>query len=210
MEKRWGWPNAYVQSGIQNICIITGRGKRAIEDHFDVSFELEHLLSSRHQEDLLSTVRKISALIEVTYIRQREALGLGHAVFRAKNAIGENPFAVVLSDDVIHSKVPCLLQLMEVYEGYNHPVLALMIVPPERISAHGVVSGGMVSVNRQGQPIYKIDALVEKPTPGSAPSDLAIIGRYVLTPDVFQCLESTCPGTGDEIQLTDALHRRRD
>lgn len=194
-----------VQSGIENICIITGRGKAAIEDHFDVSFELEHLLRARHQEDLLAIVQRISELLNVTYIRQREALGLGHAVWRAKDEIGDNPFAVVLSDDIIYSKVPCLLQLLQVYEQYGDPVVALMAVPQESISAYGAVKAELISAPGAAPAIYRILNLVEKPRREDAPSNLAIIGRYVLTPEIFGCLELLKQEPGEEIQLTDGL-----
>jgi UTP--glucose-1-phosphate uridylyltransferase len=193
-----------VQSGIRNICIVTGRGKAAIEDHFDVSFELEHLLESRHKDDLLAAVRRISDLIDVAYVRQKEALGLGHAVLRAKSEVGEKPFAVVLSDDVIRADVPCLRQLLNVYERTGHPVVALMRVPQAEISAYGAVKAELVP-DPDGSEVYRIDDLVEKPRPETAPSNLAIIGRYILTPDIFECLEKVVPGKGGEIQLTDAL-----
>ncbi len=196
-----------VRSGIQNICIVTGRGKTAIEDHFDVSFELEHLLDSRRQHELLAIVQRISALINVTYIRQREALGLGHAVLRAKEDVGEGPFAVVLSDDLIYSRVPCLRQLLDVYNEVGDPVVALMEVPRASLSGHGVVRAEAVSGRGHSRPVYRVKELVEKPTPEAAPSNLAIIGRYVLTPDIFGCLESLKPGQGGEYQLTDGLHR---
>lgn len=133
-----------VQSGIRDICIVTGRGKAAIEDHFDVSFELEHLLDARHKDELLAAVRRISDLIDVAYVRQKEALGLGHAVLRARSEVGENPFAVVLSDDVIRAEVPCLRQLLNVYERTGHPVVALMRVPQAEISAYGAVKAELV------------------------------------------------------------------
>jgi UTP--glucose-1-phosphate uridylyltransferase len=194
-----------VRSGIKNICIITGRGKAAIEDHFDVSFELEHLLRARHQEDLLAIVQQISELLNVTYIRQREALGLGHAVWKAKDEIGDNPFAVVLSDDIIYSQVPCLRQLLRVYKRYGHPVVALMSVPRESISAYGAVDAKLLSPPGAAPAIYRIVDLVEKPRPEDAPSNMAIIGRYILTPQIFKCLELLKPEPGGEIQLTDGL-----
>ena len=194
-----------IHSGIQNIVIVTGRGKTAIEDHFDVSFELEHLLETRNRRDLLSAVRDISDMIDVAYVRQREALGLGHAVLRARAIVGSEPFAVVLSDDVIHSDIPCLRQLLDVYEFFGAPVLALMEVPPEHISAYGVVDAEPVAHNGCRDRLYRIRNLVEKPKREEAPSNLAIIGRYVLTPEIFASLEAIEPGSMGEIQLTDGL-----
>jgi len=194
-----------IRSGIQNIVIVTGRGKTAIEDHFDVSFELEHLLETRNRKDLLAAVRNISDMMDVAYVRQREALGLGHAVLRARGIVGEEPFAVVLSDDVIDSGVPCLRQLLDVYEFFGAPVLALMEVAPGEISAYGVVKAEAVAHNGSNDRLYRILDLVEKPEPDAAPSNLAIIGRYVLTPEIFASLESIEPGAKGEIQLTDGL-----
>src|SRR6202140_561502 len=192
-------------SGVQNIIIVTGRGKVAIEDHFDVSFELEHLLETRGKKDLLATVRSVSDLIDISYVRQKEALGLGHAVLRAKELVAEQPFAVILSDDVIDADVPCLRPLLGVYEFYKAPVVALMEVPRENISAYGVVDAEPVAHNGGRDRLYRIRNLVEKPKSKNAPSNLAIIGRYVLTPEVFESLENTEAGTGGEIQLTDGL-----
>ena len=194
-----------IHSGIQNIVIVTGRGKTAIEDHFDVSFELEHLLETRNRRDLLSAVRDISDMIDVAYVRQREALGLGHAVLRARAIVGSEPFAVVLSDDVIHSDIPCLRQLLDVYEFFGAPVLALMEVPPDHISAYGVVDAEAVAHNGCRDRLYRIRNLVEKPKREEAPSNLAIIGRYVLTSEIFASLEAIEPGSMGEIQLTDGL-----
>jgi UTP--glucose-1-phosphate uridylyltransferase len=194
-----------IHSGIQNIVIVTGRGKTAIEDHFDVSFELEHLLETRNQRELLSAVRDISDMIDVAYVRQREALGLGHAVLRAHAIVGSEPFAVVLSDDVIDSDIPCLRQLLDVYEFFGAPVLALMEVPPESISSYGVVDAEPVAHNGCRDRLYRIRNLVEKPKREEAPSNLAIIGRYVLTPEIFASLEAIEPGSLGEIQLTDGL-----
>ncbi|MEK7404373.1 MAG: UTP--glucose-1-phosphate uridylyltransferase GalU [Acidobacteriota bacterium] len=193
-----------IRSGIRDILIITGRGKSAIEDHFDVSFELEQLLESRNKRDLLATVREISDMIEVAYVRQREALGLGHAVLRARVVVGEEPFAVVLSDDVIDAEVPCLRQLLDVYERHGAPVLALMEVPPDQVSSYGIVDAEPVE-HGGGDRLYRIRNLVEKPRPEEAPSNLAIIGRYVLTPDIFASIEAAGPGALGEIQLTDGL-----
>src|SRR5258708_5015790 len=194
-----------IHSGVQKIIIVTGRGKTAIEDHFDVSFELEHLLESRGKKDLLATVRAVSDMIDVSYTRQKEALGLGHAVLRAQELVGNEPFAVILSDDVIDAETPCLRQLLDVYEFYGAPVLALMEVPKENISAYGVVDAEPVAHNGGRDRLYRIRNLVEKPKVADAPSNLAIIGRYGLTPEIFGSLAAIEPGSGGEIQLTDGL-----
>ncbi|HEX4170172.1 MAG TPA: UTP--glucose-1-phosphate uridylyltransferase GalU [Bryobacteraceae bacterium] len=194
-----------MHSGIQNIIIVTGRGKSSIEDHFDVSFELEQLLESKNKTEMLSMVRSISDMIDVSYVRQKEALGLGHAVLRAKELVGNEPFAAVLSDDIIASAIPCIRQLLDVYEFYGASVLALMEVPSDQISAYGVVDAELVSDNGRENRLYRIRNLVEKPRAADAPSNLAIIGRYILTPEIFQCIEAIEPGSGGEIQLTDAL-----
>jgi len=194
-----------IHSGVQNIIIVTGRGKTAIEDHFDVSFELEQLLESRGKKDLLNAVRSVSDMINVAYVRQKAALGLGHAVLRAKELVGREPFAVILSDDIIDSEVPALRQLLDVYEFYNAPVVALMEVPRENTPMYGIVDAEPVAHNGGKDRLYRIRNLVEKPKAADAPSNLAIIGRYVLTPEVFDSLESIEPGSGGEIQLTDGL-----
>jgi UTP--glucose-1-phosphate uridylyltransferase len=194
-----------MHSGVQNIIIVTGRGKSSIEDHFDVSFELEHLLESRGKKDMLQAVRSISDMIDVSYVRQKEALGLGHAVLRAKELVGNEPFSVVLSDDVIDSEIPCMRQLLDVYDYFGASVLALMEVPVENISAYGVVDAEPVAHNGSRDQLFRIRNLVEKPKAGDAPSNLAIIGRYVLTPEIFPSIESVQPGSGGEIQLTDGL-----
>jgi UTP--glucose-1-phosphate uridylyltransferase len=194
-----------VSSGIESILIITGRGKSAIEDHFDVSFELEQALASREKKELAAAVRSISELADCAYVRQKEALGLGHAVLRARDLVGDEPFAVVLSDDVIVSEVPCLRQLLDVFETRGAPVLALMEVPDDQVSAYGIVAAEAVEHNGRLDRLYRIHDLVEKPAPAAAPSRLAIIGRYVLTPEIFGCLERTAPGSLGEIQLTDGL-----
>jgi UTP--glucose-1-phosphate uridylyltransferase len=194
-----------IRSGIQNIIIVTGRGKTAIEDHFDVSFELENLLESRGKKELLTIVRAVSDMIDVSYIRQKEALGLGHAVLRAADLVGPEPFACVLADDVIESDVPCIRQLLDIYEFFNAPVLAVMEVPKENISAYGVVDAEPIQHNGTNDRVFRIRDLVEKPSADRAPSNLAIIGRYVLTPEIFGSITSIQPGSGSEIQLTDAL-----
>ena len=194
-----------LHSGIQNMIIVTGRGKSAIEDHFDVSFELEHVLEAKGKKEMLSAVRAISDMIDVAYVRQKEALGLGHAVLRAKELVGNEPFAVVLADDVIDSEVPCIRQLLDVYEFYGASVVALMEVPRDQISNYGVVDAEPVPHNGTKDRLYRIRNLVEKPKAEDAPSNLAIIGRYILTPEIFTSLEEIGPGAIGEIQLTDGL-----
>jgi UTP--glucose-1-phosphate uridylyltransferase len=194
-----------IHSGIPNIIVVTGRGKSSIEDHFDVNFELEHLLESQGKKDLLKVVRDVSEIIDVCYVRQKEALGLGHAVLRASELVGHEPFAVVLSDDVIDAEVPCLRQLLDVYDFFGASVVALMEVPKDQISAYGVVDAEPVDHNGSKNRLYRIHNMVEKPKAAEAPSNLAIIGRYVLVPEIFASIRSIKPGAGGEIQLTDAL-----
>ena len=194
-----------LHSGIRNIIIVTGRGKTAIEDHFDVSFELENMLEARGKKDLLNIVHQVSDLIDVSYIRQKEALGLGHAVLRAADLVGPEPFAVVLADDVIDAETPCIRQLLDIYEFFSAPVLAVMEVPNEAISSYGCIDAEPVFHNGSRNKVFRIRDLVEKPKANEAPSNLAIIGRYILTPDVFDSIASVEPGSGGEIQLTDAL-----
>lgn len=189
-----------VASGIEQVIIVTGRGKNAIEDHFDISFELEHLLRERNKTQLLSEVRRISDMVDVTYVRQKEALGLGHAVLVAKDLIGDEPFAVILSDDIIDSQTPCLKQMVEVYERYGRSVIATTRVEGEAISRFGALAVDPVEPRT-----FKIRDMVEKPPFEKAPSNLAIIGRYILTPEIFECLEKTPRGSGGEIQLTDGM-----
>ena len=192
-----------VSAGIRNITIVTGRGKNAIEDHFDVSYELEKILEQRGKADLLALVRKISGMIHISYVRQKEALGLGHAILMTRELVGQEPFAVLLGDDIIDAPVPCLRQMLDVYEQYGQSVLAIYEVPGPAISAYGVIAGSAVP-GSEGR-LYEVSDLVEKPPADQAPSNLAIIGRYLLTPEIFEELESTQPGRGGEIQLTDAL-----
>ena len=189
-----------VASGIESIVIVTGRGKAAIEDHFDISFELEKLLEERGKAEELKAMRAISEMAGVSYVRQREALGLGHAVLQARDLVGSEPFAVMLSDDIIDSETPALKQLLDVYEKYDAPVVAVFQVGGEAISRFGVIDGDEVEDG-----VYKIKDMVEKPPFSEAPSDLAIIGRYVLTPDIFDEIEKTRPGAIGEIQITDAM-----
>ncbi|HXE64879.1 MAG TPA: UTP--glucose-1-phosphate uridylyltransferase GalU [Bryobacteraceae bacterium] len=194
-----------IQSGITNIIMVTGRGKTAIEDHFDVSFELEHLLETRGKKELLDLVHQVSDLINVAYTRQKEARGLGHAVWCAKEMVGGEPFATVLADDVIDAETPCIRQLLDIYEFFSAPVLAVMEVPKESISSYGCIDAEPVSHNGSKSKVYRIRDLVEKPAPDKAPSNLAIIGRYILTPDIFDAIDRIEAGAGGEIQLTDAL-----
>jgi UTP--glucose-1-phosphate uridylyltransferase len=192
-----------VQSGVSNIIIVTGRGKNAIEDHFDVAVELESFLEQRGKTALLEEIRKITALISVAYVRQGEPLGLGHAVLVTRNLVGDEPFAVILGDDVIDASPPALKQMIDVFDQVGGPVLAVERVAPEDVSSYGIVE--VDEAERLGRGIYRVKDLVEKPSPEHAPSNLAIIGRYILTPDVFPALEATGrDGTG-EIQLTDGL-----
>lgn len=189
-----------VASGIESVVVVTGRGKAAIEDHFDISFELEKLLEERGKQEELQAMRAISEMARVSYVRQQEALGLGHAVLQARDLVGDEPFAVMLSDDIIDSKTPALKQLLNVYEKYDAPVVAVFEVPGEAISRFGVIDGEEVEPG-----VYKIRDMIEKPAFADAPSDLAIIGRYVLTPDIFDEIEKTTPGAIGEIQITDAM-----
>jgi UTP--glucose-1-phosphate uridylyltransferase len=196
-----------VASGISSIIIVTGRGKNAIEDHFDVSAELEWFLEARGKTDLLDQVRAISNMITVSYVRQGESLGLGHAVLMAKDLVGDEPFAVMLGDDIIDSAVPCMKQMMDVFQDHEGPVIAVQQVSRSDISAYGVIDG--VAEGNSGR-VYRIKDMVEKPKAEEAPSDLAIIGRYILTPDVFACLEQTQRDSGGEIQLTNGLRHLKE
>ena len=191
-----------VASGIEQILFVTGRGKRAIEDHFDIAFELESLLQDKGKEAELHQVRQISEMAKIFFVRQKQALGLGHAILCAKEFVGSEPFAVLLGDDIIDAPVPCLAQLLEVYENYRASVLALEKVPMVNISSYGCVRAHALADR-----VYEVLDLVEKPAIIDAPSDLAIIGRYILTPGIFPILEDQAPGKGGEIQLTDAIKR---
>ena len=194
-------------SGITSIIIVTGRGKNAIEDHFDVSYELEKLLAERGKTELLEQVRTISSMINLSYVRQGESLGLGHAVLMARDLVGDEPFAVMLGDDIIDSPVPCMKQMVEVFERHGGPVIAVQRVDRQEISAYGVIDG---SPEGESGRVYRIRELVEKPSVEEAPSDLAIIGRYILTPDIFDDLEATPRDAGGEIQLTNGLRRLKE
>jgi UTP--glucose-1-phosphate uridylyltransferase len=190
-----------IQAGIEDIIIISGRGKRAIEDHFDKSYELEEELRKKGDQELLSMVQDISNLVDIHYIRQKEPKGLGHAILCAKSFIGNEPFAVLLGDDVVDSKVPCIKQLMDIYDEYKATVLGVQRVPLNEVNRYGIVSGKYIEDN-----VLKVQSLVEKPSEDSAPSDVAILGRYIISPAIFDYLETIEPGKGGEIQLTDALN----
>jgi len=189
-----------VEAGVESIIIVTGRNKTAIEDHFDISFELEQLLRERGKLEDLRRARAISEIARISYVRQREALGLGHAVLQARDFVENEPFAVMLADDIVDSEVPALKQMLRVYEETGDPVIGTMQVAGEAISRFGVIDAEEV---RPG--VFKIRDMVEKPPFQEAPSDLAIIGRYLLTPDIFDELEHTGRGAGGEIQITDAM-----
>ena len=193
-----------VASGLSEIIIVTGRGKRAIEDHFDSAFELEYYLNDRGKTDELAQIKTISELASVSYVRQREPLGLGHAILCARSLVGDEPFAVFLGDDIIAAKAPCMRQLLDVSARHQAPVIAVQRVPPQQIHQYGVIKARQVE-NR----VYEILDLVEKPKAQDAPSDLAIIGRYVLPPEIFEILAGTKPDARGEIQLTDALRTLR-
>lgn len=188
-----------VAAGIEDILIITGRNKRAIEDHFDRNAELEHFLSGKGKGELVKLVRDI-ALVDIHYIRQKEQLGLGHAITCARHFVGKEPFAVLLGDDIVRSEKPCIRQLMEVYEDLGHTVLGVQPVLRNHTNRYGIIMPRLM----QGK-LYEVEDLVEKPQPAKAPSDLAILGRYIIQPEIFDILETTKPGAGGEIQLTDAL-----
>jgi UTP--glucose-1-phosphate uridylyltransferase len=189
-----------IASGIEDIIIISGRSKRSIEDHFDKSYELEEELRKKNNLDLLHLVEDISNLVNIHYIRQKEPKGLGHAIYCARSFIGDEPFAVLLGDDIVDSKEPCLKQLIDVFDEYQSNVLGVQRVSENIVSQYGIASCDPVS-----ERLHKVKDLVEKPDKSSAPSNIAILGRYIITPRIFECLEKTVPGKGGEIQLTDAL-----
>jgi UTP--glucose-1-phosphate uridylyltransferase len=193
-----------VASGLEEIILVTGRNKRAIEDHFDAAFELEYYLQDRGKAEELAQIKTISELASVSYVRQKEPLGLGHAILCARPLVGNEPFGVFLGDDIIVSQVPCMRQLVDVFEAMAGPVLAVMRVERLEIGRYGVIDPRPL-----GNGVYEVRDLVEKPEPSDAPSDLAIIGRYVLTPDVFAVLAETPPDKRGEIQLTNGLRRLR-
>ncbi|MDQ0086852.1 UTP--glucose-1-phosphate uridylyltransferase [Paenibacillus anaericanus] len=190
-----------IDSGVEDIIVVTGKGKRAIEDHFDIAFELEHILEDKGKFDILEKVRK-SSHVNLHYIRQKEAKGLGHAVWCARNFIGNEPFAVLLGDDIVEAEVPCTKQLIQQYELTGRSVIGVQTVDVDQTDRYGIVDPGERIDN-----LYKVNRFVEKPPKGQAPSNLAIMGRYVLTPDIFDYLERHELGAGGEIQLTDAIQK---
>jgi len=192
-----------VNSGLTNLVIITGRGKNAIEDHFDVSFELERILEDRGKSDLLTLVRAVSDMVHIAYVRQKEALGLGHAILVARDLVGCEPFAVLLGDDIIDAEIPCMRQMMDIYERYKASVVAIMEVPAAEVSRYGIIDG--IPLEGNDGRVFDVKRMVEKPRIENSPSHLAIIGRYILTPAIFDVLEKTGRGAGGEIQLTDGL-----
>lgn len=191
-----------IESGIEDIIIISGRGKRAIEDHFDTSYELEATLEKNNKLEMLEMVREISNIANIHYIRQKEPKGLGHAIYCANRFIGNEPFAVLLGDDIVVSETPCIRQLMDVYEQYDGSIVGVHEVPLEDVSKYGIIEP---KENGLDGNVQRIKSLVEKPSIEEAPSNLAIMGRYILTPDIFDILETLPPGKNNEIQLTDAI-----
>jgi UTP--glucose-1-phosphate uridylyltransferase len=189
-----------VESGIEDIIIVTGKGKRAIEDHFDNSFELERSLFEKGKFDLLDTVQKSSKMVDIHYIRQKEPRGLGHAIWCARKFIGNEPFAVLLGDDIVQAEKPCLRQMMEQYERYNASIIGVKHVSDEEVSRYGIIDGRKID-----ERFHSVQHLVEKPKKEEAPSNLAIMGRYILSPKIFDILSHQEPGAGGEIQLTDAI-----
>ncbi|MBX4270551.1 UTP--glucose-1-phosphate uridylyltransferase GalU [Clostridium estertheticum] len=189
-----------ISSGIEEILIITGRNKKSIEDHFDKSLELELELENKHKEGLLKQVRDISNMVNIHFIRQKEPKGLGHAINCARSFVGNEPFAVMLGDDIVDAKTPCLKQLMDCYDKNRTTILGVQKVAKENVDKYGIVDGVQISDR-----VYKVNNLVEKPGVEVAPSNIAILGRYIITPEIFDILDNTLPGKGNEIQLTDAL-----
>ena len=189
-----------VESGVDDILIITGKGKRSIEDHFDRAFELEYILQEKGKFEYLEEVKEITDLADIHFIRQKKQKGLGDAIHWAKKHVGAEPFVVMLGDTITKAKVPCTKQLIDLYVKYGKSAIAVEPVPDEKVERYGIIDGTEVEEN-----VYKINRLVEKPALKDAPSNLAIMGRYVLTPDIFEHIENTEPGVGGEIQLTDAL-----
>ena len=199
-----------VAAGIEQVIIVTSSQKRAIEDHFDLNYELEHLLEEKGEIEKLRQVRHISDLAQIAYVRQKEQLGLGHAVLMAKDLVGHEPFAVILPDDVLIADRPVIGQLIHAYQQHHGSVVAVAEVPAEETSRYGVIAGDHVEDGDDRDRTYRLTGLVEKPEPGTAPSNLAVIGRYVLTPKIFDKLEQTQRGAGGEIQLTDAIQALMD
>jgi UTP--glucose-1-phosphate uridylyltransferase len=190
-----------IASGIEDLLIITGRNKGSIEEHFDRAVELEDNLEKNKKEELLEEVRKISKMINIHTVRQKDPKGLGHAIYCAKSFVGNEPFAVLLGDDIVDSKIPCLKQMIDMYDLYNSPILGVQEVAWENVNKYGIVSGDKVN-----DKIYTVKSLVEKPDVDKAPTNIAILGRYIITPEIFSILENTKQGVGGEIQLTDALN----
>ncbi|MCQ2971780.1 MAG: UTP--glucose-1-phosphate uridylyltransferase GalU [archaeon] len=190
-----------VASGIDDILIVTGKNKRSIEDHFDKSFELEYTLETTGKDSYLKTVRDITDLADICYVRQKDQKGLGDAIYCAKKHVGDEPFAVMLGDSITKGPSPCTKQLIDIYNKYEASAISLEAVPENKVERYGIIDGIEVESN-----VYKINNLVEKPSVAEAPSNLAIMGRYVLTPDIFDKIKDTKPGVGGEIQLTDALN----
>lgn len=191
-----------VDSGISEVIFVTGRGKDSIEDHFDEIPELEQVLEERGQKEAVQNLRQIAEMIEVVSVRQKKPLGLGHAVFCARDLVGDEPFAVLLSDDLIEAPVPCMRQLMEIFAEKRESVLALRRVPDDQVRRYGIVQGKQLTKR-----LYEVENMVEKPQPHETPSRLAIIGRYILRPEIFSLLENVTPGKGGEIQLTDGISK---
>ncbi|MDD2493645.1 MAG: UTP--glucose-1-phosphate uridylyltransferase GalU [Tissierellia bacterium] len=189
-----------IASGIEDNLIITGRNKGSIEEHFDRAIELEYNLEQNHKKELLEEVRKISKMINIHTVRQKDPKGLGHAVYCAKSFVGNEPFAVLLGDDVVDSKVPCLKQMIDMYDTYNSTILGVQQVEWENVNKYGIVSGNKINDN-----VYTVNDLIEKPDINNAPTNIAILGRYIITPEIFDILENTKKGVGGEIQLTDGL-----
>jgi len=194
-------------SGIPMVVFVTGRGKQAIENHFDVSAELEQELAGRGKEALRRQLRSISGMLRFAYVRQQIPKGLGHAILTARDLVEDEPFAVLLSDDIIVNEIPCLKQMLEIYERYGHSVIAVQRVPRRSVSSYGIIRGRSVPDRECQGRLYQIEDMVEKPSPSEAPSNLAVIGRYILTPTIWNALSHTVPGAGGEIQLTDGLRR---
>ena len=189
-----------VQSGVENILLVTGRNKRAIEDYFDYAVELERELEEKGKTELLNVVRNVSEMVSIYYVRQKIAKGLGDAIYHAKGFVNGEPFGVLLADDIIDSEIPCLKQMTNVYKGHPGVILAVMKVPMKDTRLYGIIEG-----KRIGDRLYEVKDLVEKPEPMKAPSNIAIVGRYILTPSIFESLEKTPPGKNGEVQITDAI-----
>ncbi len=189
-----------VSAGIEDILIITGRGKRAIEDHFDKSFELNFVLKEKENESILAALENIEKLADIHYVRQKEALGTGHAILKARNHVGDEPFAVLFGDDLVRSKVPCIKQLVKLYDKYSASILAVQRIPKDKTSSYGIIDGKNIN------DVHLVERLIEKPPPEKAPSNFALLGRYIFEPDIFEILEQTPFAENGELQLTDAIN----